>query len=294
MVRLHRTYPLWLHLLHMIYHGGMSAFQIGGFVSSLLPSTHNLSTAEGVGPGWRFRYVTTWILSVLVLYMMAAFVFDILLVLRGVNDSIIKQLRIHLDRFFCLMFSTSVGIGFFFHLLFFSSCVKNHHCPKYTDSLWFIHLMPFWYGLVEHRLVPHSTRRDIKTTPVLVFVFCLMYFINYWLFVAQTHGAHPYGNPWPAWQWCVYFCFPLTMVVLRLLSIVRDRLFYKRQWRSLCVHPQHDFRVNPWTGWHPDYTHLDLCESQPFNWKAIGAMVAILSIGIFVWNILYLITSSSI
>lgn len=88
-------------------------------------------------------------------------------------------------------------MGFFFHLLFFISCKNNKHCPNYTESLWFMHLMPFWYGLIEHFFVPHNTKRDIKTTPILVFIFCFIYFINYWLFVAQTHGHHPYGDPWP-------------------------------------------------------------------------------------------------
>lgn len=125
------------------------------------------------------------------------------------------------------MFCTSIGMGFFFHLLFFINCHNNNSCPRYTDSLWFIHLMPFWYGFIEYILVPHNTKRDIKTIPFLVFILCFIYMINYWLFVAQTHGHHPYGNPWPIWQWLIYFCFPLAMFVLRLLDLLRDRLYYK-------------------------------------------------------------------
>jgi hypothetical protein len=93
-----------------------------------------------------------------------------------------------------------VGMGFFFHLLFFINCKTNHHCPNYTDTLWFIHLMAFWYGVIEFLFVPHPTKRDIKTTLILVFIFCLIYCINYWLFVLQMHGQHPYGKPWPVWQ----------------------------------------------------------------------------------------------
>src|ERR1700712_1666222 len=112
MMKFHRTYPIWLHLLHLIYHGSMSSFQLVGFITSF----QSPDVPEGIGPGWRFRYVTTWILTLLALYMFAAFLFDILLILRGINDVIIQRLKIHLDRFFCLMFSTSVGMGFFFHI----------------------------------------------------------------------------------------------------------------------------------------------------------------------------------
>lgn len=287
MVRLHRTYPIWLHLLHLIYHGSILTFQIVGFATSFKSS----NASEEIGPGWRFRYVTTWILSVLILYMLAAFLFDILLILRGINDFIIKQLKIHLDRFFCLMFSTSIGMGFFFHLLFFINCKNNNHCPKYTDSLWFIHLMPFWYGFAEHFFAPHNTKRDIKTTPILVFIFCLIYFINYWLFVAQTHGHHPYGDPWPAWQWCIYFCFPIAMFVLRLLGFVRDRLFYKRRLRSHCIHPPMEFYANPWVGWHVNYSQINESDMQPIDWKAIGAMIIILLTVVGIWNISYVATS---
>ena len=290
MVRLHRTYPIWLHLLHIIYHGGLLLFQLIGFFSSLQSSNNNDDSSDNAGPGWRFQYVTTWILAILVLYILAAFLFDILLIARGMDDFIVKKLRIHHDRFFGLMFSTSVGLGFFFHLLFFIDCKKNNHCPNYTDSLWFIHLMPFWYAFAEFLFVPHNTRRDIKTTPILVFILCLIYCINYWLFVAQMHGQHPYGNPWPVWQWIIYFCFPLTMLVLRILDIVRNRLFYKRGLRSPCIHPSRLFDANPWIGWHADYEQTHDCERQPIDWKAIGAMAVILSVLIAIWNISYKIT----
>ncbi|CAF4491172.1 unnamed protein product, partial [Rotaria sp. Silwood2] len=32
-------------------------------------------------------------------------------------------------------------------------------------------------------------------TAILVFIFCLMYFINYWLLMAQSHDRDPYGDP---------------------------------------------------------------------------------------------------
>jgi hypothetical protein len=290
-MRLHRTYPIWLHLLHVIYHGGMLSSQLAGFGSTFHSPNNNVYVSEIAGPGWRFRYVTTWILSLLVVYMLAAFLFDVLLLLRGVNDIIVKQLKIYFDRFFCLFFSTNVGLGFFFHLLFFINCKNNNHCPKYTDSLWFIHLMPFWYAFAEYLFVPHNTRRDIKTTPIFVFIFCLMYCINYWLFVAQTHGHHPYGDPWPVWQWLIYFCFPLAMLVLRLLGFVRDRLFYKRRLRSPCIHPPLEFYANPWIGWHANYTLMNECEMQPIDLKAIGVMIGILSSVVAIWNISYLATS---
>ncbi|UJR20218.1 hypothetical protein I4U23_023349 [Adineta vaga] len=292
MFRLHRTYPIWLHLLHVIYHGGMFLYQLVGFITSFQSSKNTIHIEEVKGPGWRFRYVTTWILGTLSLYMFAAFLYDIILIFRGINDIIVEQLKIHLDRFYGLMFSTSVGMGFFFHLLFFFNCINSHHCPKYTDSLLFIHVMPFWYGLAEYLFVPHNTKRDIKTTPILVFIFCFIYFINYWLFVAQTHGHHPYGDPWPIWQWFVYFCFPLTMFVLRLLAIIRDRLFYKRRLRSPCIHPQDEFHMNPWIGWHLNYARLDQSEIQPINWKAIGVITGILLAMVFIWNIVYLVSPS--
>jgi len=265
--------------------------QLVGFFSSFQSPLNNSYISESLGPGWRFRYMTTWILATLTLYMLAAFLFDIILILRGINDSIVKQLKIHLDRFFCLMFSTSVGMGFLFHLLFFISCKNDNHCPKYTDSLWFIHLMPFWYGFAEHFLVPHNTKRDIKTTPVIVFIFCFMYFINYWLFVAQTHGHHPYGDPWPIWEWFALFCCPLAMLVLRLLGFIRDRLFYKRRMRSPCIYPPLEFYANPWIGWHVNYSQMIQCEMQPVDWKAIGAMIAILLTVVAIWNISYLAIS---
>ncbi|CAF1285836.1 unnamed protein product [Adineta ricciae] len=293
MIKLHRTYPVWLHLLHLTYHTGLFLYQAVGFTTSFQSSTNSISTDEVNGPGWRFRYVTTWILSVLSIYIIAALLYDILLILRGLNDTIIKQFRIHLDRFYCLMFSTSVGMGFFFHLFFFFNCINNHHCPKYTDSLLFIHLMPFWYGLAEFLFVPHDTKRDIKTTPILVFIFCFIYFINYWLFVAQTHGHHPYGDPWPIWQWFVYFCFPLGMLALRLMAIIRRRLFYKRGLRSPCIYPQNELYANPWIGWHFDYSRLDQSEMQPIDWKAIGAMNGILLTLISIWNLVYLVSSGS-
>ncbi|CAF0872414.1 unnamed protein product [Adineta steineri] len=286
-MKLHRTYPIWLHLLHILYHGIFTLFQIIGFITSF----NSPAKFENQGPGWHFRYVTTWILVTLALYMLAAFIFDIILILKGINNSLVKQLKIHLDRFFCLMFSICVGLGFFFHLLFFISCKNNHHCPEYTEPLWFLHLMLFWYGLAEYFFVPHNTKRDIKTTPILVFIFCFTYFINYWLFVLQTHGHHPYGNPWPAWQWVIYFCFPLTMLVLRLLSIIRDRLFYKRGLRSHCIYPPKELSMNPWLGWHPNYSQTNECEIQPINMKAICAMTFILSSIMLIWNIVYLITS---
>lgn len=290
-MRLHRTYPIWLHLLHIIYHGSILSFQVAGFTTSFRSPNNNLYIAETTGPGWRFRYVTTWILGTLSLYFLTAFLFDIILILRGIDDFIIKKLKIHLDRFFCLMFSTSVGMGFFFHLLFFINCKNNNQCPKYTDSLWFIHLMPFWYGFAEYFFAPHNTKRDIKMTPILVFIFCFIYFINYWLFVTQTHGHHPYGDPWPTWQWFVYFCFPLAMFVLRLLGFVRDRLYYKRRLRSHCIHPPTEWHTNPWIGWHANYPQTYGCDIQPIDWKAIGAMTGILLTVVAIWNITYLITS---
>jgi hypothetical protein len=288
MVKLHRTYPIWLHVLHIIYHGSILSYQIAGFASSFQSPNNNIYISETTGPGWRFQFVTTWILAILVLYMLAAFLFDIILISRGINDFIVKHLKIHLDRFYCLMFSTSVGMGFFFHLLFFISCKNSNHCPNYTDSLWFMHLMPFWYGFAEFFFVPHNTKRDIKTTPILVFILCFIYFINYWLFVAQTHGHHPYGDPWPVWQWLIYFCFPLTMFVLRILDFVRDRLFYKRRLRSLCIHPPQEFYANPWIGWHANYYELTEYQMQPIDWKAIGAMIVILLTVVAIWNISYL------
>jgi len=288
MVRLHRTYPIWLHLVHIIYHGGLLLYQLVGFFTSLQSPKNDIHVSDDTGPGWRFKYVTTWILGSLVLYILTAFIFDILLIARGIDDFIVKKLKIHLDRFFCLMFSTCVGMGFFFHLLFFIDCKNNNHCPKYTDSLWFIHLMAFWYGLIEYFFVPHNTKRDIKTTPILVFSFCFIYFINYWLFVAQTHGQHPYGDPWPVWKWLIYFCFPVTMLVLRILDALRDRLFYKRGLRSLCIHPPQEFHANPWIGWHANYYQINECEIQPIDWKAIAAMIGILMFVVAIWNLSYL------
>lgn len=100
MVKLHRTYPVWLHLLHLLYHGGMVVSQLIGFVSSFHTPDDDNHTSEFSGPGWRFRYVTTWILSILVSYMAAALLFDLILLWKGVNDVIVKRLKIHLDRFF--------------------------------------------------------------------------------------------------------------------------------------------------------------------------------------------------
>lgn len=290
-MKLHRTYPIWLHLLHIVYHGVMSTSQLVGFVSSFHPPGVDLFIPEHIGPGWRFRYVTTWILATLALFMFAAFLFDIVLILRGINDLTVRQLKKHLDRFFCLMFSTCVGMGFFFHLLFFINCTKNGHCPNYSDSLWFIHLMPFWYGLAEYFCVPHNTKRDIKTTSGFVLIFCLIYFINYWLFVAQTHGQHPYGDPWPVWQWLAYFCIPLTMIALRMLGFVRDRLFYKRRLRSHCIYPPTEFHQNPWIGWHVDYCQVDEIGIQPVDWKMLGVMTATLLIVVTIWNITYAATT---
>lgn len=158
MTKIHRTYPVWLHLLHITYHAAIVIDQCVGFISSFQSSDVNKITSDSPGPGWRFRYVTTWILTTLALYMLAALLFDIILILRGLHDSIVKQFKIHIDRSFCVMFSMCAGMGFFFHLLFFIQCAKNAGCPKYTDTLWFIHLMPFWYALGEHFFVPHNTK----------------------------------------------------------------------------------------------------------------------------------------
>lgn len=292
MMKLHRTYPVWLHSLHLFYHGGMVVSQLIGFFSSFHTSDDGNRTSEISGPGWRFRYVTTWILAILASYMIAALLFDLILLLKGVNDGIVQQLKIHLDRYFCVMFCTCVGMGFFFHLLFFINCHNNNSCPRYTDSLWFIHLMPFWYGFIEYLFVPHNSKRDFKTTPFLVFILCLIYMINYWLFVAQTHGHHPYGDPWPIWQWFIYFCFPLAIFVLRLLDKLRDRLHYKRGLRSPCIHPPRLFSDNPWIGWHADYSQINQYEMQPINWKAMIIMSTTLLAVVAIWNISYLITSS--
>ena len=290
-MRFHRTYPLWLHILHLIYHGSISLYQLVGFISSFGSSNNNLYISESPGPGWRFRYVTTWILYLFAFYIAAAFLFDIILILRGIDDIIIQRIKIHLDRWFCLMFSTCVGLGFFFHILFFIACKNENHCPKYTDTLWYIHLMPFWYGFAEYLFVPHNTKRDIKTTPILVFIFCFIYFINYWLFVAQTHGHHPYGDPWSVGRWIIYFCFPFTMLVLRLLDLVRERLYYKRGLRAPCIYPPQELHTNPWIGWHVNYAQLNESNIKPIDWKAIILMSVILCTLVTIWNISYLITS---
>ena len=57
MVKLRRTYPIWLYLLHLSDHGGMGVYQLIGFASSFHSSDDNIHTSEFIGPGWRFRYV---------------------------------------------------------------------------------------------------------------------------------------------------------------------------------------------------------------------------------------------
>ncbi|CAF1443632.1 unnamed protein product [Rotaria sp. Silwood1] len=151
--------------------------------------------------------------------------------------------------------------------------------------------MPLWYSLAEHFFVLHNTKRDIKTTPLIVLNFCFIYFVNYWLFVAQTRGRHPYGDPWPVWQWFVYFCFPSVIILLRFLGFVRDRLLYKWRFRSHCIHPPLEFHPNPWIGWHEDYYQEQDIGIRPLDWKALGVMTVILLAAVAIWNISYLASS---
>ena len=57
MVKLRRTYPIWLYLLHLSYCGGMVVSQLIGFASSFHSSDDNIHTSQITGLGWRFRYV---------------------------------------------------------------------------------------------------------------------------------------------------------------------------------------------------------------------------------------------
>ena len=98
---MHRTYPIWLHLLHVLYHGVISVSQLVGFFSSFHPPIADLFVPEHTGPGWGFRYVTTLILVNLALLMLSAFLFDIFLLLRGINNLTFRHLKIHFDRIFC-------------------------------------------------------------------------------------------------------------------------------------------------------------------------------------------------
>jgi hypothetical protein len=78
------------------------------------------------------------------------------------------------------------------------------------------------------------------------------------------------------------------MLVLRILDALRDRLFYKRGLRSLCIHPPQEFHANPWIGWHANYYQINECEIQPIDWKAIAVMIGILMFVVAIWNLSYL------
>jgi hypothetical protein len=251
-------------------------------------SDGNSSRSKSVGPGCHFRFATAWILGTLILYMLLAFLFDIILILRGINDLFVKKYKIHLDRFFCLMFSTNHGMGLFYHILFLIDCKKNLSCPSYIKTVWFIHLMPFWYSLIEFIIVPHNIKRDIKTTFFLPLILCLIYFINYWLYFVQTDGHYPYTNPWPVWRWISYFCIPLTIIYLRLLEFLREWLCYKELVPSWCIYPPRQFIEDPWIGWHQDFSSIDKSTVQAIDWKALAAMTFILLSIVAIWNISYL------
>ncbi len=74
-MKLHRTYPIWLHMFHLIYHGSILSYESIIFNSSFDSDDGNNSSSEPIGPGWHFRYTTAWILSTLILYMLSAFLF---------------------------------------------------------------------------------------------------------------------------------------------------------------------------------------------------------------------------
>ena len=79
------------------------------------------------------------------------------------NDLFAQKFKIHFERFYCLMFSTNFGMGLVHRVVFFIDCAQNTFCPSYTETVWFIRLMPLWYSFVEFLFVPHNTTQRAKT-----------------------------------------------------------------------------------------------------------------------------------